>query len=168
MSFRKAAPRSVNPHLLAPATLKLLFPHITDPKRKGEWAEGVFKNDAFALDFNVSKPWGDSAPYDAITEKCGRMFRIQIRSSWDVNKDGFYSVHACDSCKKSNTLTALQTDFFACLVVPFRVWYIVPVSAVDPGQYRIYMRPYEAGGRKRMTHRSRDYEQFRERWDLLA
>jgi hypothetical protein len=37
-------------------------------KRRGEWVELIFMMRAAELEFNVSKPWGDSSRYDVSVE----------------------------------------------------------------------------------------------------
>ena len=41
---------------------------IRDYKRRGEWVELIFMMRAAELEFNVSKPWGDSSRYDVSVE----------------------------------------------------------------------------------------------------
>jgi hypothetical protein len=46
-------------------------------KLRGEWAELRFMTRAAEHGLMVSKPWGDSAPYDLMVEHHGRVLRIQ-------------------------------------------------------------------------------------------
>jgi hypothetical protein len=51
--------------------------NIRHAKSRGEWAELRFMTRATALGFRVTKPWGDTAPYDLATEYHARFRRIQ-------------------------------------------------------------------------------------------
>jgi PD-(D/E)XK endonuclease len=52
---------------------------IRHAKTRGEWAELRFITRALELGFRVSKPWGDSAPYDLATDHRGRFQRVQVK-----------------------------------------------------------------------------------------
>src|SRR5216684_8264623 len=47
-------------------------------KRRGEMAEAAFLHKASSLGFGVSKPWGDSEPYDLIVDSGSGLWRIQV------------------------------------------------------------------------------------------
>jgi hypothetical protein len=51
--------------------------NIPHAKARGEWAELRFMTSATELGFRVTKPWGDSAPYDLATDHLGRFRRVQ-------------------------------------------------------------------------------------------
>jgi hypothetical protein len=46
-------------------------------KRLGEIAEATFVTKAAELGFSVAKPWGDSDPYDFITQSGGKLCRCR-------------------------------------------------------------------------------------------
>jgi PD-(D/E)XK endonuclease len=50
-------------------------------KRRGEWVVLIFMMRAAELEFNVSKPWGDSSRYDVSVEDEGRFRRVQVKST---------------------------------------------------------------------------------------
>ena len=52
---------------------------IRHAKQRGEWAELRFMTRATELGFRVSKPWGDSAPYDLAIDHRGRFRRVQVK-----------------------------------------------------------------------------------------
>ncbi len=54
----------------------IFIPH---PKIRCEWVELRFMQRAIELRFRVSRPWGDSAPYDAVTEFRRRFRRVQVK-----------------------------------------------------------------------------------------
>ena len=59
-------------------------------KRRGEWVELIFMMRAAELEFNVSKPWGDSSRYDVSVEDGGRFRRVQVKSTDVARGDGGY------------------------------------------------------------------------------
>ena len=50
-------------------------------KRRGEWVELIFMMRATELEFDVSKPWGDSSRYDVSLEDAGRFRRVKVKST---------------------------------------------------------------------------------------
>ncbi len=50
-------------------------------KERGEWVELQFMARAVRLGFKVSKPWGDSSPYDVGVESGSRILRVQVKST---------------------------------------------------------------------------------------
>jgi hypothetical protein len=63
------------------------------PKRRGELAEAAFLQKVVSLRFQVSKPWGESGPYDFVLDSGERMWRVQVKSAHCDGKSG-YTVHA--------------------------------------------------------------------------
>ena len=57
-------------------------------KRLGEMAEAAFVAKASGLGFSVAKPWGDSDPYDFITQAGERLCRAQVKSAHRTGEDG--------------------------------------------------------------------------------
>jgi hypothetical protein len=126
-------------------------------KVAGEAAEMEFMARAAALGFGISKPLGESRPYDVIVEVNRRLLRIQVKST------------NCERARKSFQFVTVrqgrlwrpyqpdEVDFIAAYVLPVNAWYIVPVSAMRD-RLTLNVHPFTGTGR---------YEQFRERWDLL-
>ena len=54
---------------------------IKNSKLRGEWAELRFMSRAAEHGLMLSKPWGDSAPYDVMIEHHGRVLRVQVKST---------------------------------------------------------------------------------------
>jgi hypothetical protein len=54
---------------------------IKNSKLRGEWAELRFMTRAAERGLMVSRPWGDSAPYDVMVEHQGRVRLVQIKST---------------------------------------------------------------------------------------
>ena len=103
----------------------------------------------------VSKPYGDSARYDFVVESKGRLLRVQVKST-TAKRYGGYLCHAVHSI--ATPYTPEQIDFFAIMVIPKEVWYIVPAEVVLSNKTYLLLSP----GRKREK-----YGRYREAWDLL-
>jgi hypothetical protein len=151
------APASVERNLRKEAER---FQH--DPKRKGELAELAFILKAASLGLIVSKPYGDSFPYDLIVEKDGHLLKIQVKSSFGSKHRGFTvsSVKSGGPCAKGYTPT--EIDFLAAYIAPHDTWYILPVQAIKGFKsLRLYPIPSKKkdGGR---------YEIYREAWYLIS
>ena len=141
-------------------------PIIKHAKRKGEWAEIIFLGHIFALGFNACKPWGDCAPYDWMIEGFGRTWRIQVKVAFHISRN-HYQFHTTRSTRYRAIYTQNEIDFFACLVAPLNLWYIIPIQSVMPRKRTLSVFPAAVIRRRGFNRGTRSYEQFRERWDLL-
>jgi hypothetical protein len=128
---------------------------IKDHKQRGEWAEMRFMAIASEHGLRVSKPYGDSARYDFVVESKGRLLRVQVKST-TAKRYGGYLCHAVHSI--SSPYTPEQIDFFAIMVIPKEVWYIVPAEVVLSNKTYLLLSP----GRKKEK-----YGRYREAWNLL-
>jgi len=128
------------------------------PKRRGEWVEMLFSAKAASLGFTVTRPWGDCARYDVILEKSGRLFRIQIKSTY--NKTGLKGSYHCRLMSNHGIFlyNHRTVDFMAVYVIPEDVWYIMPISAVAHVKVAFVLSPSQKGHK---------YERFMEAWCLL-
>src|SRR5512132_3013203 len=126
------------------------------PKRLGEAAEVYFMYRATRLGLTLSKPLGESAPYDVICEYAGRLFRIQIKSSW-VRDGSRYCLTAYYGSRR-RPYTAADIDFLAAYVAPEDAWYIIPVSALRH-RATVHLYPHKSG--------TGQLERYREAWALL-
>jgi hypothetical protein len=131
------------------------------PKKQGEWAEQAFILKALGLDIIVSRPVGDSSPYDAMCDGPITHWpnRVQVKSVTHRRPDGFYCAHAAHFSHLSKAYTAEDIDFLVLYVIPEEVWYIIPVEELT-GADTICVRPKCSKSRSR-------FEPFREAWDLL-
>ena len=110
------------------------------------------------MGFGVAKPWGDSDPYDFITQAGERLCRVQVKSAHRVGEDGGYSFHT-----HGHSLQAYlrdEIDFLVAYVVPVGAWYVFPVEAVQ-GLRSLKLFP---GSRRKRSK----YEKYREAWDLMV
>jgi len=126
------------------------------PKRMGEAVEVYFMYRATCLGLTLSKPLGDSAPYDIISEHAGRLARVQIKSS-NVLDQGRYCVKASYG-GRLRAYTPGQIDFLAAYVGPEDAWYIIPIRALRR-RIAIHLYPHATGVGQ--------FERYREAWPLL-
>ncbi len=136
---------------------------VWNPKLLGEKAELLFMYEAVRRGLIVSKPFGDSAPYDAVVESRknpGKVWRVQVRSTSYQNK-GWYMVRT-DSGSQRRVLTPKDADILAVHITPENVWYIIPIEAYG-GKLAVYFSPH-----KKRRWRKPGYERFREAWGLIA
>lgn len=119
----------------------------------GELAEARFVAQAMAHGLRVAKPFGESAPYDFIVERKGRMRRVQLKSAAAMRADGVY--HLRTSVGHRRPYTRGDTDFLVLYIFPREAWYVVPVGAC-----RVMTVNVRCAGRGRL-------ERYREAWELL-
>ena len=126
---------------------------IRNPKLRGEWAELRFMAQAAERGIMVSKPWGDSAPYDFMADHHGRVLRIQVKST-SCRRDYGYKCHV-----SANGIPYRkdQLDFIATYLIPPDVWYILPIAIVCT-QTHLLLSPH--------SKRSK-YDRYKEAWRLL-
>ena len=111
--------------------------------------------------WRVSRPYGDSAPYDCIVDADEQLSRVQVRSA-GVHKgvgrfETRFHIVVAGRTKKREHETR-KYDILAALVVPHRTWYIIPIAATK-GQIAISLWPLRPSLGK--------LEHFREAWELL-
>lgn len=130
------------------------MPFIRDGKKRGEWVELQFMARAQAHGLSVAKPWGDSSGYDFIVEHDGHFQRVQVKSTSRPSRNGY----SCNTTHGRRNLpyTRMDTDWFAILVIPVELWYIVPVGSVSTSS--MCLNP--------QLPRSR-YGRYMEAWHLL-
>jgi hypothetical protein len=131
-------------------------------KRKGMMAELIFVVKAASMGFAVSKPYGDSEPYDLIVEQNGRVFRIQVKSVFTTSRWGYsVSVARNRAHKPIVPYSAQEIDFLAAYVVAHDAWYIIPVAEIATLSH---IRLYPEGAKRQDGAL---FEKYRDAWDLL-
>jgi hypothetical protein len=128
------------------------------PKLQGEFAEMLFWIKCAALNFILSKPWGDSSRYDFIVDFRGRLSRVQVKSTSSF--DGRSYIACIASRPRSGGkeyYTPKQVDFIAICVVPMDAWYIIPITELGRVD-QVSLSPH-------VQHSK--YERFREAWHLM-
>ena len=138
---------------------KVLHPFMRNTKRRGEWAEAAFVAKAMGQGLRVSKPLGDSDPYDFVVLNVrNAVNRVQVKSAWARRIGRGYEVHSTN--KK---LDRGGFDFLVVALPEIDVWYVIPADAVH-GKRTV--RLYAAEPRRRKTRC--DHEPYREAWHLLT
>jgi len=133
------------------------------PKRRGELAELIFVLKAATMGLAVSKPFGDSFPYDVVVESDHRMLRIQVKSSFSSNRAGYcINLGARGDAAGHRLYTPDEIDFVAAYVVCHDTWYIIPATALGTARS---VRLYPAGSKKQNVGR---FEKYREAWNLIT
>lgn len=148
--------------------------NIQNHKLRGEWAELRFMQRATERGFRVTKPWGETAPYDialACPERgtategtataTSSASKLALRSDSDewvkctIYKRG--NSYACTICSSHVVYSPDQLDFFAALVIPVDTWYILPIRATN-NQPVIVLSPHLTKSK---------YGPYQEAWHLL-
>ena len=151
-------------------------------KLLGEKAECAFVYQAMEHGLIVSKPYGDSAPYDFIVGRRahrvigtsghrvigkketktkphpagGKLWKIQVKSARVLGKGQTYQI---SSRHGGGRYRPGEVDFFAAWVAPLDVWYIVPAEEII-ARTKAGFYPHIPGSRGK-------YEKYREAWELL-
>jgi PD-(D/E)XK endonuclease len=130
-------------------------------KQKGELAELVFLQKAASLGFGVAKPYGDSERYDFILDSGERFWRVQVRStSSPRGRHGYIVPTNSGKGRSAKAYQPEDIDIFVAYIVPQDVWYVVPVSQIEPFQsLSLYPTGCRIGGY---------FECYREAWHLMA
>ena len=126
------------------------------PKRRGEWAEIRFLGRAADLGLSVSKPYGDSDPYDFVVDSAGRLSRVQVKAT-AFRDSRWRNGYTCPvTSPLGRPYSPEEVDFVAAYVIPEDVWYIIPVEEITTTTVSLDPRS-----------RSNKYRRYREAWDLL-
>jgi hypothetical protein len=127
---------------------------IENVKWRGEWAEMYFMACASERGLQVSRPYGE-AHFDFIIGDRGGLLRVQVKSTLSRCFNGY-------GCNVRGTHDSVYStddfDFLAVLVIPERVWYLIP-SEVAAGQAKVFLRPDSPQSK---------YAPYKEAWHLLA
>jgi hypothetical protein len=128
-------------------------------KRRGEMAEAAFLHKASMLGFGVSKPWGDSDPYDLIVDSGSGLWRVQVKSAYRGDKYGGYMISAHGSRGKKG-YTLKEIDVLVAYIVPEDLWYVLPVALFrNIKSLKLYPKPRRGSSK---------YNVYREEWRLLG
>lgn len=133
-------------------------------KERGEWTELIFMARAVRKHFKVSKPWGDSSPYDVGVEHGRQFLRVQVKSTSFRLSNG-YQCGFRPNQKSNRQYTTRKVDFFAAYVVPEDLWYIIPSAVVlKTRSLCLMLCPVR---KQKMRSDGYCYERYREAWHLL-
>ncbi|MBV8052068.1 MAG: hypothetical protein JOZ80_12805 [Acidobacteriaceae bacterium] len=126
---------------------------IRDHKLRGEWAEMYFMACAAAHGLHVNKPYGEMSHFDFVIGDHGCLHRVQVKSTLARVGNGYL----CSVRGNHRPYRSDDFDFIAVLIVPERVWYIIPAELVL-GRMAIALYPRLKGSK---------YARFKEAWHLL-
>jgi hypothetical protein len=140
-------------------------------KQRGELAELLFAVEALSRRFGVSRPYGESEPYDCnvISPKKHngkpKTSRVQVRAVFTIARVGSerkikaYIITLHKTHTRHRRL-ADEFDFLAAYVAPLDAWYIIPVKELGT-RWSLIVYPHREASKR---HK---FEKFRDRWDLL-
>ncbi|MFZ0817496.1 MAG: group I intron-associated PD-(D/E)XK endonuclease [Candidatus Sulfotelmatobacter sp.] len=123
---------------------------------QGEWAEIRFVARAAEQRFRVSKPWGNTAPYDLMVERDGKICRVQVKSTTCRVSSGAYP---CSMPSGKRWVRLLEeVDYVVAYVIPLDLWYVIPAGVVKKRKGAITLAPWR---------RRSKYERYMEAWYLM-
>ena len=127
---------------------------ITNCKLRGEWAEMYFMTCAAERGIHVSRPYGESTHFDFVVGDKGCLLRVQVKSTLRR----YFNGYGCNvRGSKSTVYSADAFDFLAILVIPERVWYIIPAE-LGAGKAQLFLSPADPKSK---------YAPYKEAWRLL-
>jgi len=127
---------------------------ITNCKRRGEWAEMYFMTCAAEHGLHVSRPYGEMTHFDFVVGDHGCLLRVQVKSTLSRKDDGYgCTVRGAQSLRYGPD----AFDFLAAVIVPERVWYIIPAELIQ-GKGKIFLNPSSS---------KLKYSPYKEAWHLL-
>ena len=129
----------------------------------GELAELGFMYRAASHGIGVAKPYGDSFPYDFLTQHGKRLLRVQVKSSYQGGRSGDNCFSLKVGCRGGRDRYSIDdVDFIAVFIAKHDAWYLIPIELVGE-RGTIYVYP----GKRRIKPGCGMYEQYRESWHLL-
>jgi hypothetical protein len=141
-----------------------------NPKRSGEISQAAFLLKASMMGFNLALPWGDSERWDFVVwgRDQQRVMRVQVKGTGRLYLGG-YEVQPVHSTRRGGKkrYTKKEIDVIAAHVQPVDAWYLIPIEAVGRAKS---LRLYPEGKllRKSWRSRHRDWEGWRDAWDVLG
>ena len=132
-------------------------------KRMGELAELGFMYRAASYGIGVAKPYGDSFPYDFLTQHGKRLLRVQVKSSFRGGLSGDNGFPLRVTCNRGQGRYSIDdVDFIAAFIAKHDTWYLIPIESVG-ARDSIHVYP----GKRRIKPGCGLFEQYRESWHLL-
>jgi hypothetical protein len=131
---------------------------LKNSKERGEWAELYFMMMAAGQGMKVSKPFGESGKYDVGVENQKRVLRVQVKSTIHTERKNEYNLNLMGMDPERQKYPPGTLDFFAILLIPVDVWYIVPFELIIATTRSLHFIP---------SNRRQKYGAYREAWELL-
>ena len=111
--------------------------------------------------WQVLIPYGNSAPYDLVAEKDGRLVRLQVRTT--EAEDGYISAN-CRTKNNGEQIKSGAVDFLVVYDLSSDTAYVIPEEEfIGKNVFHIRLLPARSG-QVRGIHPA---EEYRERWDKL-
>jgi hypothetical protein len=124
----------------------------------GEWIELKFMARAADEGLTVSKPYGDSAPFDFIVGRHQPLHRVQVRGTSTLGNRS-YICHLARG-KIHYRFNWRNYDFVAVYVIPYDQWYVIPTKVIRHNHWAITLFPHVKNSKGK-------HEQYRDAWRLL-
>jgi hypothetical protein len=146
-----------------------------NPKRLGEISQAAFLLKAEMLGLHLALPWGDSERYDFVVwaRDGGPVYRVQVKGTGRLHRRGYevQPVHSTRGQGKKR-YTKKDIDVIAAHVQPVDAWYLIPIERVGRAKsLRLYpgieRRTSSWKGGKHARRRPRDWEKWRNAWEVL-
>lgn len=128
---------------------------IGNCKLRGEWAEMYFMSCAAERGIHVSRPYGESTHFDFIVGDKGCLLRVQVKSTMSPKEPNGFGCAVWGS--HSKLYEPNDFDFLAVLVIPLKVWYIIPAGLVI-GKSKVFVFPGSPKSK---------YAPYKDAWHLL-
>ena len=101
--------------------------------QKVDVAELLFTYEIYQRGFMVFESRGNGLPYDVIIDACGKLYKVQVKSTHYLHKDhrSNHSGYAINMMRsKHQTYVKGMFDLLAAYVQPEDAWYIIPAKEV--------------------------------------
>ena len=135
------------------------MPRRLPPKIIGEWVECEFLARAAQHGLVVSKPYGDSAPFDFVVGGRQPLHRVQVRATSVFGNRAFRC--SIGRLWPRTRFNPRNYDFLAVYVIPYQAWYLIPTRSIRGARWAITLFPHVRNSKGK-------YEQFRDAWRLLG
>lgn len=99
------------------------------PKLRGDMAEIMFLVMCAHYGYHVTKPYGDSYPYDFLVQIGTTAWRVQVKGCNEPSNKGRYRCNCCHT-GSGRPYRKNEVDFVACYLFRTKTWYIIPQSAI--------------------------------------
>jgi len=138
-----------------------------NPKRSGEISQAAFLLKAEMMGFDLALPWGDNQKFDFVVwHRNGRAMRVQVKGTGRLHRRGYevQPVHTTRHGGKKR-YTKKDIDVIAAHVQPVDAWYLIPIEKVARAKS---LRLYPGIKRLQRERQTRDWEQWRDAWEVLG
>jgi hypothetical protein len=139
-----------------------------NPKRSGEVSQAAFLLKAEMMGLHLALPWGDSERWDFAvwSRNERRVFRVQVKGTGRLFRGGYdvQPVHSTRTGGKKR-YTKKDIDVIAAHVQPEDAWYLIPIEKVGRAKS---LRLYPGRERRGPSTGARDWEQWRDAWEVLG